>query len=421
MAGTVQHAKLESVTARARLKRKSQPHWHMLVPGRAHLGWQRGKEDAFGRWVLRRYVHDKYQRTPLGKADDRDEADGQHVLSFAQAESKARAMLLAPGGGKVHRLTVRQAFDRYVAHKEALHQPVGDLRSRGRAHILPTLGNLCVEELDAAHLRRWLATLASMAAQVRPKKGKVQWQPAPVTEEDKRRRMASANRVLTMLKAMLNHAFDEGHVSNQAAWGRKLKPFRDVDVARVRYLSIAEAKRLLNACEPDFRALLRGALESGCRYSELARLEVHDFNVDVGTLTIRKSKGKGKPRHVVLTQDGWKFFKQHTAGRSGNALMFTHADGAGWKASEQGRLMDDANEHARLKPPISFHGTRHTWASLSVMAGVPLLVVAKNLGHSDTRMVEKHYGHLAPSFIAEAIRAGAPRFGGSGGKVVALR
>jgi hypothetical protein len=38
-------------------------------------------------------------------------------------------------------------------------------------------------------------------------------------------------------------------------------------------------------------------------------------------------------------------------------------------------------------------------------------VVAKNLGHSGTRMVEKHYGHLAPSYIADAIRAAAPRFG----------
>jgi hypothetical protein len=28
-------------------------------------------------------------------------------------------------------------------------------------------------------------------------------------------------------------------------------------------------------------------------------------------------------------------------------------------------------------------------------------VVAKNLGHADTRMVEKHYGHLAPSYIAD--------------------
>ena len=45
------------------------------------------------------------------------------------------------------------------------------------------------------------------------------------------------------------------------------------------------------------------------------------------------------------------------------------------------------------------------------MNGTPLMVVAKNLGHSDTRMVEKHYGHLAPSYVADAIRAGAPRFG----------
>jgi hypothetical protein len=45
------------------------------------------------------------------------------------------------------------------------------------------------------------------------------------------------------------------------------------------------------------------------------------------------------------------------------------------------------------------------------MNGVPLMVVARNLGHADTRMVEKHYGHLAPSFVAEVIRAGAPKFG----------
>ena len=57
------------------------------------------------------------------------------------------------------------------------------------------------------------------------------------------------------------------------------------------------------------------------------------------------------------------------------------------------------------------HALRHTWASLAVMAGVPLLVVAENLGHSDTRMVEKHYGHMSKSHVAEAIRAGAPRFG----------
>jgi hypothetical protein len=55
--------------------------------------------------------------------------------------------------------------------------------------------------------------------------------------------------------------------------------------------------------------------------------------------------------------------------------------------------------------------SRHTWASHAVMNGMPLMVVGRNLGHADTRIVEKHYGHLAPSYVAEAVRAGAPKFG----------
>jgi hypothetical protein len=56
------------------------------------------------------------------------------------------------------------------------------------------------------------------------------------------------------------------------------------------------------------------------------------------------------------------------------------------------------------------------------MAGVPLMVVARNLGHVDTRMVEKHYGHLGHSFIVDAICAGAPRFAGvADAAVVPLR
>jgi tetratricopeptide (TPR) repeat protein len=51
---------------------------------------------------------------------------------------------------------------------------------------------------------------------------------------------------LTTLKATLNHAFDEGLVKNNNAWGRRLKPFLNVDVARIRYLTVDEAQRLIN-------------------------------------------------------------------------------------------------------------------------------------------------------------------------------
>ena len=39
------------------------------------------------------------------------------------------------------------------------------------------------------------------------------------------------------------------------------------------------------------------------------------------------------------------------------------------------------------------------------------MAVAKNLGHTDTRMVEKHYGHLSRDWMTETIRRTAPSFG----------
>jgi integrase len=99
-----------------------------------------------------------------------------------------------------------------------------------------------------------------------------------------------------------------------------------------------------------------------------------------------------------------------TGCRVGIEPVFLKADGSRWLPDHQSDPMREANERAKISSPINFHGLHHTWASHAVMNGTPPMVVAKNLGHSDTRMVEKHYGHLAPSYISDAIRAHAPRF-----------
>jgi integrase len=411
MARTIKPANLDSRTARARLKRGRQAHWQPLQAG-SHFGYHHSRIDPAGRWLLRRYLGtNKYRLTELGLADDKQDANGERILSFEQAQAKARAMVETPEGDKVQRITVRQAMQRYVAHKRRLGQSVADVMSRGTAHILPTLGDLVVSELTDEKLQQWLFDMAAAPAQNRPKKGKVQYRPEPEGDEAIRKRRATANRVLTMLKAVLNYIYDKGHVRHRDAWGRKLKPFKEVDAPPVRYLSMAEVLIFNNGCDTEFRPLARGALESGARYSELARMAVCDFNPDSGTLAVRKSKSS-KARHIILTEEGAAFFKAHCAGRSGSELMFAHReDKSPWKTAEQSRPIREANERAKLKPPITFHGLRHTWASHAVMNGVPLIVVAKNLGHKDTRMVERVYGHLAPSYIVDAIRAGAPKFG----------
>ena len=57
-------------------------------------------------------------------------------------------------------------------------------------------------------------------------------------------------------------------VGSDLAW-RRVKPFREVDTPVVRFLDTSECQRLVNACEGDFRNLVRGALLTGCRYGEL--------------------------------------------------------------------------------------------------------------------------------------------------------
>ena len=40
-----------------------------------------------------------------------------------------------------------------------------------------------------------------------------------------------------------------------------------------------------------------------------------------------------------------------------------------------------------------------------------MAVIAKQLGHADTRMTEKHYAYLAPNYVADTIRATFPKLG----------
>jgi integrase len=254
-------------------------------------------------------------------------------------------------------------------------------------------------------------------------------------DDDRRARQASANRTWTVLRAALNLAYrdDESLVVSDKAW-RAVKPFRGVDRARQRYLSIEESKRLMNACDPAFRPLVQAALLTGARYGQLAHLRVSDFNPDAGTIGTKTRKGDGsyKSYSIVLSDEGIEYFRALTAGRPRGELVISGPSGpsegegrtrstTAWKKNDQTRPMELACERARISPGIGINTLRHTWASHSVMRGVPLMIVAKNLGHSDTRMVEKHYGHLAPSYITDAIRAGAPRFDIEPSNVKALR
>jgi integrase len=218
----------------------------------------------------------------------------------------------------------------------------------------------------------------------------------------------------------LNHAWRAGHVASDAAW-RRVRGFQGATAARIAFLNVDEARRLVNASDENFRPLVQAALSTGCRYSELARLVAADFSRDAGVLHIRTSKS-GRARHVVLNSEGVALFGRLCAGCGPDDLLFRLPSGGPWTRGCQSKPMRQACERARIKPAAGFHALRHSWASLAVMSGMPLPVVARNLGHASTKMVEAHYGHLKADFVAEQVQQHAPTFGFKvDTKVAALR
>jgi integrase len=397
MPRTLKDSRLDSREARLRLKVRPKPYARLIESG-LHLLYRR-LAGRSGSWSVRRYLgaQQYFNKGLDATADDYSEANGADVLSFKQAQRRALDHKPKVAAGAI---TVADALEQYLADLAHRGRPTKDTRYRIDALIVPALGTIAVEALTTEQIRAWHASLARAPARHAQKADEA---------EATRRRRSSANRTLTTLRAALNLAYREGKVPSDAAW-RRVRAFKGVDAARLRYLTVDECKRLINAAgSEDFRRLLLAALQTGCRYSELGRLQARDFNADSGTLAVRQSKS-GKPRHVVLTDEGAALFHQWCAGRASTALLFTRS-GEPWGKSNQDGLMRVACTRARIEPPANFHCLRHTYASLAIMAGAPLLVIAKNLGHRDSRMVEHHYGHMAPSYAADAIRRAAPRFG----------
>jgi integrase len=401
MSRTVRDTNLETRGARLRLDARGKPYWRTIESG-LHVGYRRVKEGG-GSWVARRFIGEgRYSETKLGVADDLQDADGVSVHSFRHAQDAARswwraeqrkAMGIAPAAGPY---TVKDALGDYFASRERRGSKGARAdRYAAEARIIPDLGKVELARLTSKAIRTWHEDVASAPKLLRTPKSAAKRATAPVDVSDVdavRARRSTANRLLTILKAALNHAFHEGRASADEAW-RKVKPFREADSAVVHYLKADECKRLVNACDPAFRDLVRGALATGCRYGELVRLRAADFNAEAGTITVRLSKA-GKPRHVVLADEGRALFASLTVGRAPQDLLFRRADGAAWGASHQQRPLDAASKVAKLDPPATFHILRHTYASSLAMKGAPMGVIAAQLGHADTRWFPRRFQGL---------------------------
>lgn len=390
MARRVRDHTLEVRAKRLLLPVAKKPIFARVGPG-ISLGYRRNQTS--GTWVLRRADGRGGSRTAkVGVADDYDEADGSSILTYWQAQDLARVMVRQENGSTtVGPLTVTTAAENYLNWLSNKNRnTAADTRGRLKLHFLSKFEKRLVMSLTKTELDVWHASLVAKSDDA----------------ERVRRSKDSANRVLTMVKALLNHSMLDtaNGIDDDRAW-RHVRPFEGVARAREIRFTEKEVRRLINAAEDAAVAnLLNGGYLTGGRYGEFKAAHVTDFNLRAKTLRL---SGKTKARTVILQSSAVEFFRRLAGKRAANEFLFLKNDGTKWKASDQTRPIKLALEKAKLDSRASIGTLRHTYISAAIERNTPLNIIADNCGTS-VRMIEKTYSHILLKHRRKFIEQGAP-------------
>ena len=395
MARSVRKAGLETRTARLKLPVARKPLFIRIGPGLS-LGYRRNQ--VAGTWVLRIADGKGGAITrAIGTADDFTEADGATVLNYWQAQEKAQsAARNSSGQGIPKPLTVGRAAEVYLEKLEAKNpRTARDTRGRLNLHFLNKFGDELVTNLTKSKLEGWLNSMALKSAD----------------REAVRRSKDSANRILSMVKALLNHALRDpaNGITDDHAW-RLVKPYHGVATPRATHFSEAQARALIEATpDREFADLLTAGFLTGARYGELIACSVRDFDEVAKTLSV---DGKTGPRTIILQPEAVIFFQSVCGERAADEPLLRRGDGARLNRSHQQRRMALALERAGLDREGTFYALRHSYISRAIEGEVPLNIIADNCGTS-VRIIETTYAKVLANKRRDFIERGAPSLNNS--------
>jgi len=381
--------RIDSKTARARLKVRHQPYWHQLRPG-AHLGYRKVAQGE-GTWCAKwrdPASGKRFQKT-LGTVVERDSGP----RAFTVASKHALDWVAEIERGVVpHALTVRDACD---AHVDAIRRddPAKARRTEAdfRRLIDAKLARVELGKLKRADLEGWRDRMS--AAPARLGRGK--------RVKETPRAPATVNRDIVPLRAALNRALDNDLVSSDLAWRVALRPIKNADRRRDIYLDRTERRRLLEKASDEIRPFLRALSLLPLRPGALAALTVADFDARRKTLRVGKDKA-GADRRITLPEQTAAFLIEQSKGKLPSAPLISTASGAHWTKDRWKWPIRDAVKAAKLPMAATAYALRHSVITDLVTGGLPVLTVAQISGTS-VAMIERHYGHLQEEQAAAAL------------------
>lgn len=206
---------------------------------------------------------------------------------------------------------------------------------------------------------------------------------------------ATVNRRLSVVRNLLRMARDEWQWIDTIPKVRMLGG----EVERDRWLTRAEADRLIACCAPHLAALVRYALATGCRASEITGLEWERVDLARNTAWLNQTKN-GTPRGVPLNQDAVKVLREQL-GKHPRFCFVHRGQPIRWELTNSGW-------HAALKRAgirdFRFHDLRHTWASWHRQAGTSCDELKDLGGWKSRQMVDRYAKFATENLLAAASR-----------------
>lgn len=279
-------------------------------------------------------------------------------------------------------------------------------------HIIPAIGGEKLQGLQTRHLQN-LYNKKMQGGRADKKEGGL----SP----------RSVRYIHCVLYAALDQAVKENLIHINPANAVKLPKMEQEEVQAMDTKGVTEF--LQEAKKTKHYAAYYLTLSTGLRRGELMALKWSNVDLQAGTITVKQNlvrtkeglkfqepKTKNSKRVIGIDEDTVKELKSHKAKQAAailemgkaykkNDLVFCHDDGTPMDPRGFSRHFERIIERLQKKgfTRITFHGLRHTFATLSRQEGVDLKVISETLGHYDPAFTMKVYQHVTPQMKKEAV------------------
>jgi integrase len=391
---------IETKTARSKLPIGKVPVFERLGQG-VSIGYRRNAGGA-GVWIVRLAdgKRGKVEKR-LALADDAAPADGRAVMDYQQAAEAARRL----GRGETEAaapavVTLRDAIEAYRADLTARGAGADNV-TRLLFNLTPAMLKRPVALLDVTELRKWRDGAA------------------------KRMAPASVNRLITILKAVLNLAAARDERLSTRPWEIGLAALPEATTARNVVLPETTIRLLIHASRDEraeFGLLVETLALTGARVSQLARCQVRDLARE-RLMVPSSAKGQNKrasrtPVPVPATLADR--LRVSAAGRSAAEPLFVKPSGDGWHKSDHTRPFARAVAAIGEDPDVvTSYALRHSHITAQLLSGLPVQLVAR-LHDTSAAQIEKHYSATIAHHTDELVRQSMMEVDRPGGTVVPL-